>query len=79
MGTKESNSDTGKVGPCTEAQPVNTNKTPIEAKTTPRRNALAITPLTEIIIFYPIIIKNTNESEFMYLIVECQIWRLISH
>jgi hypothetical protein len=54
MGTKDSNSDMGKVGPCTEAQPVKTIKTPIEAPTTPRRNALVITLLTEIIIFYPL-------------------------
>jgi hypothetical protein len=50
IGMKDSNSDTGKEGPCTEAQPPNTMNTATDAKIAKRRNPLGIMLLPEIII-----------------------------
>jgi hypothetical protein len=54
IGTKDSNSDTGNEGPCTEAQPVNTMSAPAEAKIAKRRIAPPIMFLLDIIIFHSI-------------------------
>jgi hypothetical protein len=54
IGTKDSNSDTGNEGPCTEAQPVNTMSAPAEAKIAKQRNSRPIMFLTDIVIFHSI-------------------------